>query len=69
MIIKVNRVHVIWNVEIGVECQIFVIVIFSNCNWVLQFGSDSQYKGELAQKISFLVIWTTFRYDFHVGWK
>ena len=27
------------NVEIGVECQIFVIVIFFNCDRVLQFGA------------------------------
>ena len=48
------------NVEIGVECQIFVIV--------LQFGAHSRYyKGALTQKRSFLVICTTFRSDIHVG--
>lgn len=58
------------NVEIGVECQIFVIVIFFNCGRVLQFGAHSRYyKGALTQKRSFLVICTTFRSDFHVGWK
>ena len=31
------------NVEIGVECQIFVIVIFFNCGRVLQFGAHSMY--------------------------
>ena len=31
------------NVEIGVECQIFVIVIFSNCGRVLQLGAHSSY--------------------------
>ena len=31
------------NVEIGVECQIFVIVIFFNCGRVLQFGAHSRY--------------------------
>ena len=56
------------NVEIGVECQIFVIVIFFNCSRVLQFGAHSRYyKGALTQKRSFLVICTTFRSDFHVG--
>ena len=51
------------NVKIGVECQIFVIVIFFNCGQVLQFGAHSRYyKGALTQKIC-----TTFRYDFHVG--
>jgi hypothetical protein len=30
------------NVEIGVECQIFVIVIFFNCGPVLQFGAHSR---------------------------
>ena len=39
------------NVEIGVECQIFVIVIFFNCDRVLQFGAHSRYyKGALTQK-------------------
>ena len=39
------------NVEIGVECQIFVIVIFFNCSRVLQFGALSRYyKGALTQK-------------------
>jgi hypothetical protein len=52
------------NVEIGVECQIFVIVIFFNCGQVLQFGAP---KGVLTQKISILVICTTFRSDFRVG--
>ena len=56
------------NVEIGVECQIFVIVIFFNCSRVLQFGAHSRYyKGALTQKRSFLVICTTFRSAFHVG--
>ena len=47
------------NVEIGVECQIFVIVIFFNCGRVLQFGAHSRYyMGALTQKRSF---------DFHAG--
>ena len=59
-----------WNVEIGVECQIFLIVIFFNCLRVLQFGAHSRYcKGALTQKRSFIVICTTFRSAFHVGWK
>ena len=57
------------SVETGVECQIFVIVIFSNCDRVLQFGAHSRYyKGALTQK-RFLVLCTTFRSDFCVGWK
>ena len=45
------------NVEIGVECQIFVIVIFFNCSQVLQFGAHSRYyEGALTQKRSFLVL-------------
>ena len=44
------------NVEIGVECQIFVIVIVFNCSRVLQFGAHSRYyKGALTQKRLFLV--------------
>ena len=58
------------NVEIGVEFQIFVIVIFFNCDWVLKFLAHLRYyKGALTQKRSFLVIWTTFRSDFYVSWK
>ena len=39
------------NVKIGVECQIFVIVIFFNWSPVLQFGAHSRYyKGALNQK-------------------
>ena len=58
------------NVEIGVECQIFVIVTFFNCRRVLQFGAHSRYyKGALTQKRSLLVICTIFRPGFYVGWK
>ena len=39
------------NVQIGVECQIFVIVIFFNWGRVLQFGAHSRYyKSALTQK-------------------
>ena len=38
------------NVEIGVECQIFVIVIFLNCGLILQFWAHSRYNGALTQK-------------------
>ena len=55
------------NVEIGVECQIFIFICF-NCDRVLKFGAHSRnYMGALTQKRSFLVICTTFRSDFHVG--
>ena len=55
------------NVEIGVECQIFVIIFF-NCSRVLQFGVDSRYyKGVVTQKRSFLVLCTTFRPAFNVS--
>ena len=57
-----------WNVEIGVECQIFVIAIFFKCGLVLQFGAHSRYyKGALTHERSFLVIYSTFKSDFHVG--
>ena len=56
------------NVEIGVECQIFVIVIFFNCGRVLQFGAHSRYyEGVLSQKRSYIVLCTTFKSDFHVS--
>ena len=56
------------NVEIGVECQIYVIVIFFNCGRVLQFGVHSRnYKGALTQKRSVLVICTNFRSNFCVS--
>ena len=49
------------NVEIGVECQIFVIVIFFNCGRVLQFGAHSRYyKSALTQKRSSFVLCATF---------
>ena len=55
-------------VKIGVEFQIFVIVIFFNCDQVLQFGAHSRYyKDALTQKRSFLVVRTTFKADLHVG--
>ena len=39
------------NVEVGVQCQIFVIDILFKCNQVLQFVAHSRYyKGELTQK-------------------
>ena len=58
------------NVKIGVECQIFVIVIFLNYGRVLQIWVHSRYyMGVLTQIRSFLVTYTTFRSDFHVGWK
>ena len=42
------------NIEIGDECRIFVVVIFFNCNQVLQIGAHSRYyKGALTQKRSF----------------
>jgi hypothetical protein len=59
------------NVEIGVECQIFVIVIFfltllSFTIWVT-FKADSEYyKGTLTKKRSLLVLCITFRSDFHI---
>ena len=57
------------NVEIGVECQIFVIVIFFNCGRVLQFGAHSRYyKGALTQKRSFLVNCTTFDQIYFSCW-
>ena len=58
------------NFEISVECQIFDIVIFFNCDRVLQFETHSRhYKDALTHRRSFLVICTTFRSDFHVSWK
>ena len=39
------------NVEIEVECQIFVIVIFFNSGRVLQFEAHSRYyKGALTKR-------------------
>ena len=59
------------NVEIGVECQIFVIVIFFSLPpsfTILQFGAHSRYyNGALTQKREFLVICTTLRSDFCVS--
>ena len=58
------------NVEIDVEFQIFVIVNFFTCSWVLKFGAHSRYhRGALTQKRSFLAIHTTFGSAFHVSWN
>ena len=35
------------NFEIGVECQIIIIVIFFNCGRVLQFGAHSIDQGNI----------------------
>ena len=48
------------NGGIGVECQIFVIVIFFNCDRVLQFGAQSRV-------MIFTDLNYTFRSNFHVG--
>ena len=53
------------NVEIGVECQIFVIVVFLNLGRVLQYEAHTrQYKGALTQKRSFLLNCTTVVFRF-----
>ena len=59
------------NIEIGVECKIFVIFIIFNYGQVLQSEAHSRYyKHALTHKRPFFfVICTTFRSDFHVGWK
>ena len=45
------RLDTALNVEIDVECQIFVIDIFFNSDQVLQFVAHARYhKGALAQK-------------------
>ena len=42
------------NVEIGVDCQLFVIIIFFYCSRILQFRAHSRYyMGALSQKRSF----------------
>ena len=57
------------NVEIGVECQIFVIVIFLTAAKCYNLGDilGKYEKGVLTQKRSFLGICTTFRSAFHVS--
>ena len=44
------------NVEIGVECQIFVIVIFINCDRVLQFGAHNS-KEIIFSALYYFQIW------------
>ena len=48
------------NVEIGVECRIFVIVIFFNFGQVLQFEANSSYKDALTYDLSFASTETKF---------
>ena len=58
------------NVEIGVECQTFVIAIFFNFGRILQFGAHSRHhKGALTQKRFFLCDLYYFQIDFHVSRK
>ena len=81
-VIGVHVQHVLTNILTNVrfmsfgqsiECQNWCWmsnIIFFNCSWVLQFGVHSRYyMGALTQERSFLVICTTFRSDFYVGWK
>ena len=57
------------NVKIGFQWQIFVIVFFY-CSRALQFWAHLRHcKGALTQKKWFVVICTTFRSAFRVGWK
>ena len=45
------------NVKIGIECQIFVIVIFFNCDQVLQFGAYLRYyRGNCSFTGKFLLL-------------
>ena len=53
------------NVEIGVECQIFVIVIFLNFGRVLQYGAHTRhYMSALTQKRLSLVFCTSVVFRF-----
>ena len=56
------------HLELNVECQIFVFLIFFNCCRVLQFGAHSRYYNGafLTEKRLFVMLCTTFRSDFHV---
>ena len=56
------------NVEIGVECQIFLIVIFLTATEFYNLG-HTQGIIKLPQSRSFVVLCTNFRSDFHVGLK
>jgi hypothetical protein len=56
------------NINIGVECQIFVTVVFLTVVEFYNLGHiQGIKKGALTQKRSFLVICTTFRSDFGIG--
>ena len=44
-------------------------LLLSSFLTVAEFYNSRYYKGALTQKRSFLVICTTFRFDFYVGWK
>ena len=41
------------HVEIGVECQMFVIVIFFDCGQVLQFGAPGRGASEKVSAVGF----------------
>ena len=56
--------------KLVLNVKYLLFFIFFICSWVLQFGAHSRYyKGALTQKWSFLVLCTTFKSDFLVGWK
>ena len=57
------------NDESIVEFRIIVIVMFFNSSQVLKFGSPLRYYKDALTQRSFLVNWTSFKFDFNVGWK
>ena len=68
------QVHVIWKGrriwKLVLNVKYFLLLPFFNCSHILQFGAHSKYyKGALTQERSLLVLCTTVRSDFHVGWK
>ena len=66
-------VHVIWtvsNVEIGVKYLLLLSFLTAAKFYNLgHIQGTYYYMGALTQKRSFVVICTTFRSDFHSGWK
>ena len=63
----------------GIECRNWCWMLNINYCYLSFLTTDEfynlghiqgiYYKGALTQKRSFVVLWTTFRSDFHVGWK
>ena len=62
-------VHVIWTERWMLKLVLNVKYLLLSFITAAEFYNLGRIQGIITQKRSFLVIYTTFRSDFHVGWK